>query len=209
MPVSQWFRAFPPFRAGPCVRCARASFHYCETPKERALRCSVITDEDAKKPAWSRTDKIARLGLVVAVVTAIGVLIPYAIDVYNHLTGPAAAFAEPVNGSAQTSSLGASGTAHNIPLSDDLWLAVRSGIEARWYPVERLVVQNGHWSVGPGIIWPASGTQELQIIMLSDSDEASFINYVQAHNLQHKNPGLSNLPPGYQVLKTVQIEVHN
>ena len=63
--------------------------------------------------------------------------------------------------------------------------------------------------IGPGFIWPAVGPQELQIIMLNDSDEASFINYVQVLYLQHKNPGLSNLPPGYQVLKTVQIEVHN
>jgi len=69
-----------------------------------------MTDEDAKKPAWSRTDKIARLALFVAMVTALGVLIPYAKDVYDLFTGPAAAFTEPVNGSAQPSSLGASGT---------------------------------------------------------------------------------------------------
>lgn len=157
---------------------------------------------------WSRANKIGLFGAIVAVIALIIAALPYAADVWRHFSGPSAAITEPAPGSVQPNNMfGAQGTSRNIPDGDDLWLVVRSGIEARWYPVTRIVPVNGPWIVGGGLIRPALGSQIIELIMLSDSNEASFINYVKALQLKQLNPGLSSLPNGYTLLASAQIQV--
>jgi hypothetical protein len=154
---------------------------------------------------WTRANKIALFVGIAALAVA---LIPYAIDIVSHFKGPRASIIQPAPQSIQPNNMfSADGTASNIPAGDDLWLVVRSGVGARWYPSTRLSPINGQWIVGGGIIRPAAGPQFLEVIMLPDSSEATFVNYVNALRLQNLNPGLAELPSGYKVLYSAQIDV--
>jgi hypothetical protein len=157
----------------------------------------------AKK--WTRANKIALFVGIAALAVA---LIPYAIDVVRHFTGPRGSISEPAPGSIQPNNMfSADGTASNIPSGDDLWLVVRSGVGGRWYPAARVAPINGQWLVGGGIVRPAAGPQILELILLPDSSEATFVNYVSALRLHDLNPGLRQLPSGYKVLYSEQIVV--
>jgi len=149
-----------------------------------------------------------KITLFVGLAALIVGLIPYAIDIERHFTGPHASISEPASGSIQPNNMfSAYGTASNIPSGDDLWLVVRSGVEARWYPSTRLVPLNGDWIVGGGINRPSAGPQVLELILLPDSREGTFVNYVNALRLHDLNPGMSQLPSGYTVLYSAQIVV--
>jgi hypothetical protein len=86
---------------------------------------------------------------------------------------------------------GARGTEQHIPLSSDLWLVVRSGVEGRWYPVINLTISNGKWSINSDWICPASGLQDIQVYLVPNTDEEALFNYVKGG--KH---GISSLPPG-------------
>jgi hypothetical protein len=114
----------------------------------------------------------------------------------------------PTDGSTQPSNLGATGTATNIPRDDDLWLVIRSGIEGRWYPVSRIVPQdNGVWKIPRDVIQPAKGFQEIEVIMLSDSDEAQFIDYVKQRMATGADLGLSSIPSVHMLEAVARITV--
>jgi hypothetical protein len=155
--------------------------------------------------SWSRADKISAAIAVIALGAAVT---PYVSDVVKHFTGPRATIIMPVDGSTHPRSFGATGTAANIPRDDDLWLVIRSGIEGRWYPVSRIVPQaNGAWTIPRGVIQPATGFQEIEVIMLSDSDEAQFIDYVNQRMKTSADPGLSSIPSVYSLEAVVRITV--
>jgi hypothetical protein len=99
---------------------------------------------------------------------------------------------------------GATGTAHNKPSDEDLWLVKRSGIEGRWYPVGRLLVKSdGSWTV-PALS-PALGQQELYVILVPITEDAQFIDYV--NNLANSDLGISSLPPASMVEAVSSINV--
>jgi hypothetical protein len=164
--------------------------------------------DKAKKDKWHRADKISLVSLIVAIAALSGS--PYVSKVYQHFSGPDATITEPQNGSVQSSYLfGASGTARNIPAGDDLWLVVRAAGNGEWYPVTRLIPQNGLWIVGANVIRPANGSQTLEVIMLPDSNEATFNDYVNAlDGPKHSNPGVSSLPAGYTIEAVAHLLIH-
>jgi hypothetical protein len=157
---------------------------------------------------WTRAEKISATSAAIAVI-ALGIAAtPSVSDVVKHFTGPRATIAMPAEGSTQPGNLGATGTATNIPRDDDLWLVIRSGIEGRWYPVSRIVPQaNGVWTIPRDVIQPAKGFQEIEVIMLSDSDEAQFIDYVNQRISTGADPGLSSIPSVYSLEAVVRITV--
>jgi hypothetical protein len=156
---------------------------------------------------WSRADKISAAIGVIALGTAVA---PYVSDVVKHFTAPRATITVPADGSTQPSDLGACGTSTNIPRDDDLWLVTRSGIEGRWYPVTRIVPQaNGNWTVPRNVIQPATGFQEIEVLMLSDSDEAQFIDYANRREATGADPGLSNIPSVHSLEAVARITVRS
>jgi hypothetical protein len=155
---------------------------------------------------WSRADKINGLTAVIALLVAVQ---PYAYDAWNHFAGPRATITGPVDGSTEPNQdFGASGTAKHIPRDDDLWLVTRSGIEGRWYPVTRIVPDaEGKWVVPKNVIQPAKGFQEIEVIRLSISDGAQFIDYVNRRTTNGSDPGVSSIPSIYELEAVARITV--
>ncbi len=149
---------------------------------------------------WSRAD---RINLVVASIAILSVLITYGLRFWNYIHRPQVQITSPHDGaSARDNTIGAKGTAGNIPPSDDLWFVVRSGIEGRWYPVTNLVLKNGHWSVGRRLICPASGAQDFEVFLVSDTSQAQLHQYLRKSQHLRTPPGLDSMPAG-AVLKAV------
>jgi hypothetical protein len=57
------------------------------------------------------------------------------------------------------------------------------------------------------VIQPATGFQEIEVIMLSDSDEAQFIDYVNRRKLTGTDPGVSNIPSVHSLEAVARIIV--
>ena len=152
---------------------------------------------EVKQP-WSRADRITLSTAILALLVAVT---PVATHFWEGLHSVHATITTPATGSVYHASEdpGATGTGHNKPSDDDLWLVKRSGIEGRWYPVERLLIQSdGQWTVPA--LHPALGQQELYVILVPITEDAQFIDYVK--NLGRSDPGISSLPPG-SVVKAV------
>ena len=160
----------------------------------------------AVNSGWSRADKINGVAALVALVVAVQ---PYAHAAWNHFAGPQATITAPADGSTeQNQDFGASGTAKHISRDDDLWLVIRSGIEGRWYPVTRIIPgSDGGWVVPRQVIQPAKGRQEIQVIRLSISDEAQFIDYVNRRASNRSDPGLSTIPSVHKLEAVARIIV--
>jgi hypothetical protein len=92
--------------------------------------------------------------------------------------------------------------ARRVPLNTDLWLVLRAGVEGRWYPVSLISVHNGPWTVKSRFITPATGPQELDLILVPVTDDAQFIDYLKIKEQTGADPGISSLPP-LAVLETV------
>jgi hypothetical protein len=89
-----------------------------------------------------------------------------------------------------------------------LWLVKRSGIEGRWYPVERLHIKSdGSWTSGP--LRPGLGEQELYVILVPITEDAQFIDYVNklVNSGYRSDPGISSLPPDSEVEAVSSITV--
>jgi hypothetical protein len=148
------------------------------------------------------------IGTTISIIALFIASLPYLSDAVEHFTGPRAAITTPADGSTPPSDFGATITAANIPRDDDLWLVIRSGIEGRWYPVRRIVPPaNGVWTIPRGVIRPAKGLQEIEVMMLSDSDEAQFIDYVNRREATGNDPGLSTIPSIYSLKAVTRITV--
>ena len=155
------------------------------------------------KQSWSRADRINGVTAILALVVA---LTPVATHFWRSLHSVHATITTPATGSVFHASEdhGATGTAHNKPSDEDLWLVKRSGIEGRWYPVGRLLVKSdGSWTV-PALS-PALGQQELYVILVPITEDAQFIDYV--NNLANSDPGISSLPPASMVEAVSSINV--
>lgn len=169
-----------------------------------------VQTEIGKQP-WSRADKINRWIAVLALMAAIIALAPYVQHGIAWLRRPSATITTPTNGSIfyTNHKRGAGGIARHIPLNSDLWLVLRSGVEGRWYPVARISIHNGPWTVQSKFITPAVGPQELALILVPITDDAQFIDYVDRKYQTGADPGISSLPP-LGVLETIcQINVQN
>ncbi len=148
------------------------------------------------------------IGTTISIIALLVASLPYLSDVVKHFTGPRAAITMPADGSTQPSNFGATITAANIPHDHDLWLVIRSGIEGRWYPIRRIVPPaSGVSTIPRGVIRPAKGFQEIEVMMLSDSDEGQFIDYVNRREATGIDPGLSTIPSVYSLEAVTRITV--
>jgi hypothetical protein len=158
---------------------------------------------------WTKADKMNGAGVLVAILGLVGgVLVPNLWHLHNYLNRPQASISWP-NEQAKipNNAFGAQGTAHHIPTDSDLWLIVRSGIEGRWYPDERLTVTDGSWQVPKNMICPASGPQELVIYLVPDSAEGSLFAYKRS--AAQKGLGMNSVPIGSTVMALVTVHVAN
>lgn len=163
------------------------------------------TSGDGAK-GWTRADRLNAIGVAVALTVAV---VPLCVKLVNKLNRAEAGFSLPLPGKVATRAFPAHGSASNIPASSDLWIVLRSGVEGRWYPVERLNVTHGQWHVDAGTICPTAGLQELWLVLVSDTDSGQLLDYVRKYNTPPAAPhppGVSSLPPNH-LLKIQHITV--
>lgn len=157
---------------------------------------------------WNKADKINGAGVLLALLGLIsGVVLPDALHGIAYLRRPRASITWPNNyAKLKDNIFNSYGTASNIPGSSDLWLIVRSSVEGRWYPVERLSVANGSWHVPKRVICPAPGLQELLIYDIPDSEEGQLFAY-QRSEQEIKGVGINSMPPDSAVQAAANVQV--
>ena len=150
---------------------------------------------------WTRADKINAIIAVTALAVA---LAPIGHVIYNVLTAPSVTISNVrtfynTQASECTTTFNASVRASNIPDDQSLWL-VALGNNGLWFPAENIDTNFPQpWPVYAGTTTNAS-IYEYVVIMLSSSDDGTFVNYVNhPHDV---DPGLSSLPPGYRFMTT-------
>ena len=162
---------------------------------------------------WSQADKISAAAMVIALVALIGPFVGHRINVLHepHATIDRATTTEGscnpslgANGGEDRPSIfSAKGTASNIPVGEDLWLAARTE-EGLWYPLTRIDISSEPWSEQQEIN-VAKGTRiaGIYVIMLTAAEDGQLIRYMKnLHtNQQHVDPNLSSLPPGSYTFK--------
>jgi hypothetical protein len=165
-------------------------------------------DEGKGREKWSRADKVNGIAALIACLgLVLGVGLPGILHLVSYLKRSQASITWPVDNSKMTNNtFGAYGTAENIPADADLWLIVRSGIEGRWYPIQRLRIVNGSWHVGKKWICPAPGPQELVIYLVPDSEEGQLYAY-QTSGAQLKGLGINSIPLYSTVKATASVQI--
>jgi hypothetical protein len=159
---------------------------------------------------WNRADKINLWIALIALVSGFIALIPYAQRVQAWLNRSTATISAPVNGSTFhiNHNQGVTGDVHHIPSDSDLWLAIRSGVEGRWYPISQIRERDGSWRVQPSFIAPAVGSQEFVLILVPVTDDAQFIDYFNRKN-RTDDPGISSLPSLATIKAISEVNVEN
>lgn len=157
-----------------------------------------------QKQPWTRPDKINLIGVIIAL---LALIIPEAYRVYQHFQAPSAAIDTPSNGQVlATNQIAVKGTAGNIPDDFDLWLTA-SGPSDEVYPIAELQVNAGQWStteeetcfrIGPG-------QNRIDVWMSPDSDDGSFVAYMQKNNTN----GFFSVPAGFIKLSQVNIDIRH
>jgi hypothetical protein len=87
----------------------------------------------------------------------------------------------------------ASGAAQNIPVGDGLWLVIKPPNYHRWYPVSPISVTDNSWTLGPRIICPAGGRQNIQLFLVPNIADVRLKAYVSRRTSQH-DPGINSMP---------------
>jgi hypothetical protein len=107
---------------------------------------------------------------------------------------PKVTISSPPNGAhLPNNTFGTSGIAEGVPSGDDLWLVVKPPDYDRWYPVSRINVVGGAWTIGAGEICPAGGRQDIEVFMVPNIAEAQLTAYVSYRTSQH-DPGIKGMP---------------
>jgi hypothetical protein len=172
--------------------------------KSRGTRSHHKTSGSRSHQDWSRPDKI-NLGILI--VAFVVLVLPYLQHWVSSQWRPQASILSPANNARiADNTFGANGSAKYIPDNSDLWLIVRSGIQGRWYPIQRLRVVNGSWQVGRKRICPTPGPQQLELFLVPDSEDEQLFNY-QSSSVQLHSEGITSVPPDSTVEAISNIEV--
>jgi hypothetical protein len=161
---------------------------------------------DKKRP-WARSDQINRASAVIAGVALFLSSVPYIRGIIHHFTAPSATISHvkvsytSIKAGCETD-VDANVSASNIAPGNSLWLVARD-FRGLWYPTVRIEPSR------PGAQYGSSSTpdpvSEYDVIMLSNSNDGSFVRYES--NPKSQEQGFYSLPPGYRVLKTWEHQV--
>lgn len=157
--------------------------------------------------SWSRSDKISCIAAVVSFMALVISAIQPISSLADYILRPQVGIQYPSDGMRMANNtFNAHGTEERIPSSSDLWLVVRSGVEGRWYPVTRLSVSSGQWSIGDDVICPGSGLQDIQIYLVPDTGEEELFAYVRGSK-SRQSLGMDSMPPGAVLEATHAVNV--
>jgi hypothetical protein len=153
------------------------------------------------RPKLGRADLIGIFGVTIALIALVGPWISHRIESYQQsrvlITSPLYRQDMPDN------AFGASGIATHIPSDDDLWLVVQSD---EYYPYDALKVTDGRWNVPAYKICTSSGSNFIEIYLISDTADGTLFNYRDSGSKQHLT-GISSLPPGARLMAYTRVNV--
>lgn len=159
---------------------------------------------------WKRADWLSLVSIIVALIAAGITAAPY---VYNYFAATDGVILSPADRFVtHAGEISASGTVENAPSAEsgdqDLWLVVRPRVASTWYPVERLLIQEGGtWEVSAqDLKLGPAGNYQICLFLADSSASADFHQHVLANLTNADPPGMIKPPVGARMIDSVEIQ---